>query len=475
MSEISKKELMKLRRVRLRHQNEEERIRNFQEVALGFSEEEAIKEANRCLQCKKPRCTKGCPVNVKIPEFIAKIRIGDIDGAKEIILSTNSLPGITGRVCPQENQCEEFCIHTNSIAIGTLERYVADHGKRPNMLPSKQLGTKVAIIGSGPAGITCAAELAKLGHFVVVYEALHEYGGVLVYGIPEFRLPKRIVKEEVEFVQNLGVIFEKDVLIGSYYTIDDLLEEKGYNAVFIASGAGTPNFLGLPGENLIGVFSANEYLTRVNLLGAYEFPDYDTPVTFGEKVAVIGAGNVAMDCARTALRLGAREVDLVYRRSQGEMPARLAELIHAKEEGVVIGELTNPIEIIGDKRGRVAGLKCVRMTLGEPDESGRRRPIPIPNSEFTFPVDTVIFAIGQNPNQLIMQTTNGLETTKWGTLVHDKETLKTTRDRVYCGGDVATGAATVILAMEAGRKAAKIIHEMILEKDLGIKSENKIN
>ncbi|MFX0124859.1 MAG: NADPH-dependent glutamate synthase [Candidatus Hodarchaeota archaeon] len=461
---MSKQKKTKKQRVRMQIQEPGERIRNFEEVALGFTEEEALEEASRCLQCKRPRCIKGCPVNVQIPEFILKLREGDIDSAKEIILSTNSLPAITGRVCPQENQCQEFCIHPNAISIGALERYVADNGKRPEIIPSKKYKhTKVAIIGSGPSGLTCAAELANFGHEVVLYEALHEYGGVLTYGIPEFRMPKKIVNEEVEYVQSLGVRLEKDILIGKTITIDELLNEYKFDAVYIASGAGTPNFLKIPGENLKGVYSANEFLTRVNLLKGYDFPEYDTPVSVGEKVAVIGAGNVAMDAARTSLRLGAREVDIIYRRTEGECPARLEEIIHAKEEGVVIGELTSPVEILGDKKGNVIGLKCLQMQLGEKDKSGRRRPIPIPNTEFIFPVDTVIIAIGQIPNQLIAQTTPGLESTKWGTLVHKEETGKTTRERVYTGGDVATGAATVILAMEAGRKAAKAIHEMILE------------
>lgn len=438
-----------------------ERIRNFNEVALGFTEDEAVEEASRCLQCKRPRCIQGCPVSVRIPEFILKLKEGDIDSAKEVILSTNSLPAITGRVCPQENQCQEFCIHPNAISIGALERFVADHGKRPDIVASQKLKARVAIIGSGPSGLTCAADLANSGHEVVLYEALHEYGGVLTYGIPEFRMPKQIVKEEVEYVQSLGVRLEKDILIGQTITIDELLTEYKFDAVYIASGAGTPNFLKIPGENLKGVYSANEFLTRVNLLKGYDFPEYDTPVSVGEKVAVIGAGNVAMDSARTSLRLGAREVDIIYRRTEGECPARLEEIIHAKEEGVVIGELTAPVEILGDKKGNVIGLKCLRMQLGEKDASGRRRPIPIPNTEFIFPVDTVIIAIGQKPNQLIAQTTPGLESTRWGTLVHKEETGETTRERVYTGGDVATGAATVILAMEAGRKAAKAIHDKI--------------
>jgi glutamate synthase (NADPH/NADH) small chain len=459
---MSKGKKTKKPRVRMQAQDAGERIRNFEEVALGYTEEEAMEEASRCLQCKRPRCIQGCPVNVRIPEFILKLREGDIDSAKEIILSTNSLPAITGRVCPQENQCQEFCIHPNAISIGALERFVADHGKRPEIVSTQKRQTKVAIIGSGPSGLTCAAELANLGHEVVLYEALHEYGGVLMYGIPEFRMPKQIVNDEVEYVESLGVRFEKDVLIGKTLTIDELLNEYEFNAVYIASGAGTPNFLKIPGENLKGVYSANEFLTRVNLLKGYKFPEFDTPVSVGEKVAVIGAGNVAMDAARTSLRLGAREVDIIYRRTEGECPARLEEIIHAKEEGIVIGELTSPVEILGDKKGNVIGLKCLRMKLGEKDESGRRRPIPIPNTEFIFPVDTVIIAIGQRPNQLIAQTTPGLESTKWGTLVHNDETGKTTRERVYTGGDVATGAATVILAMGAGRKAAKAIHEMIL-------------
>lgn len=453
-------------RIRMRVQDERERTRNFQEVALGFSEEEALIEADRCLQCKKPRCIRGCPVSVRIPEFIAKLKEKKYDEAKAVILSTNSLPSITGRVCPQENQCEEFCIHPNAIAIGALERFVADVGKRSSVEQIKKIGSKVAVVGSGPAGLTCAAELAKLGHEVVVYEALHEYGGVLIYGIPEFRLPKSIVKDEVNYVESLGVRFETDILIGRTITVSELLEENNFNAIFIASGAGTPNFLRIPGEHYNGVYSANEFLTRVNLLNANDFPEFDTPVIVGGRVAVVGAGNVAMDCARTSLRLGAREVDLIYRRSEGEMPARLEEIIHAKEEGIVIGDLTNPTEILGDRRGNVQGLKCVKMTLGEPDDSGRRRPVTIPNSEITFPVDTVIIAIGQKPNPIIAETTPGLETTKWGTLVHDKETGKTTVDRIFCGGDIATGAATVILAMQAGRSSAKAIDEMIREKDL---------
>lgn len=461
-----KKKRVKKQGIHMSIQDSAERIRNFEEVALGFTEKEAIEEASRCLKCKKPRCIKGCPVDVNIPAFIEKIIDNEIDEAKKIILATNSLPAITGRVCPQENQCQEFCIHPNAISIGSLERYVADNGKRPETITKENLGSKVAIVGSGPSGLTCAAELANLGHEISLYEVLHDYGGVLTYGIPEFRMPKRIVREEVEYIQSLGVELETDILIGRTITVEELLNDHKFNAVYIASGAGAPNFLGIPGETLNGVFSANEFLTRVNLLKGYLFPEYDTPVTVGEKVAVIGAGNVAMDCARTALRLGARESDIIYRRSEGEIPARLEEIIHAKEEGVVIGELTSPLEMLGDDKGNVVGLKCRRMTLGEKDDSGRRRPIPIPDSEFIFPVNTVIVAIGQKPNQLIAQTTPGLETTRWGTFVHDKETGKTSRERIFCGGDVATGAATVILAMEAGRKAAKAIHEMILEKDL---------
>ncbi len=461
-----KKKRIKKQRIHMNVQDSTERIRNFNEVALGYTAEEAIEEASRCLQCKRPRCIKGCPVDVNIPEFILKIREGDVDAAKEIILATNSLPAITGRVCPQENQCQEFCIHPDAISIGALERYAADNGKRPEIIPIKKLKTKIAIVGSGPSGLTCAAELANKGHEIMVFEALHDYGGVLTYGIPEFRMPKKIVQEEVNYVRSLGVKFETDILIGRTITVEELLSEYKFNAVYIASGAGAPNFLRVPGETLNGVFSANEFLTRVNLLKAYQFPEYDTPVAVGEKVAVIGAGNVAMDCARTALRLGAHEVDIIYRRSEGEIPARLEEIIHAKEEGVVIGELTSPLEMLGSNKGNIVGLKCQHMTLGEKDESGRRRPLPIPNSEFIFPVDTVIVAIGQKPNQLIARTTPGLETTKWGTFVHEEETGKTTRERIFCGGDVATGAATVILAMAAGRKAAKAIHEMLLEEDL---------
>jgi len=439
---------------------------NFDEVALGYSLEEAVAEAKRCLQCKKPLCVEGCPVNVKIPQFIHAIVEGDIEKALKIIKETNNLPAICGRVCPQEEQCEAKCVlgkKGEPVAIGRLERFAADYmmekleDEEVEKAPSN--GKRVAIVGSGPAGLTAAADLAKLGYDVTIFEAFHEPGGVLIYGIPEFRLPKSLVRKEIGGLRKLGVKFQTNVIIGKTITIDELLEE-GYDAIFIGSGAGLPKFMNIPGENLNGVYSANEYLTRINLMKAYDFPQNHTPIKRGKKVAVVGGGNVAMDAARSALRLGAEEVHLIYRRSEEEMPARLEEIHHAKEEGIIFDTLTNPVEIIGQD-GWVTGIKCIKMRLGEPDSSGRRRPIPIEGSEFIMDMDIVIMAIGTSPNPLIKSTTKGLDTHSWGGIIADEETGATSKDRVYAGGDAVTGAATVILAAGAGKKAAKAIHERL--------------
>ncbi|MHA1652790.1 MAG: NADPH-dependent glutamate synthase [Candidatus Thorarchaeota archaeon] len=447
------------------------RIKNFDEVALGYTPEQAIEEAKKCLQCRNPRCISGCPVEVPIKDFIRLIVEGDFMAAAAKIKETNSLPAICGRVCPQETQCEAKCIYgirNEPIAIGRLERFVADyareHGEElPEILPKN--GKRVAVIGSGPAGLTCAGDLAKLGYEVTIFEAFHKPGGVLVYGIPEFRLPKEIVAKEVEYLKKLGVEIKCNYVIGKIRTVDQLLDEDGYDAVFLGTGAGAPNFMRIPGMNLINVYSANEFLTRVNLMKAYKFPEYDTPVRVGNRVIVIGGGNVAMDAARTAKRLGAEEVYIVYRRSRKEMPARLEEVHHAEEEGIKFQLLTNPVEILGNDKGAVVGMTCVRMELGEPDESGRRRPIPIPNSEFVIDADTVIVAIGNSPNPIVTQTTPGLELTKWGTIVVDEETGRTSRPRIFAGGDIVTGAATVISAMGAGKRAARSIHEFLSKKE----------
>ncbi|MFS8500430.1 MAG: NADPH-dependent glutamate synthase [Caldicoprobacter sp.] len=456
---------MNLKRVPMREQDPQVRRRNFNEVALGYTLEEAVEEAKRCLQCKKPMCVEGCPVNVRIPQFIAAVVEGNIEEAFRIIRQTNNLPAICGRVCPQETQCEQRCVlgkRGEPVAIGRLERFVADYCMEKGVddeVDIKPNGKKVAIVGAGPAGLTAAADLAKLGYDVTIFEAFHEPGGVLIYGIPEFRLPKALVKKEIEGLKKLGVKILTNVVVGKSITIDELLEE-GYKAVFIGSGAGLPKFMGIPGENLNGVYSANEFLTRINLMKAYDFPNSHTPIKRGKKIAVVGGGNVAMDAARSALRLGAEEVHIVYRRSEAEMPARLEEIHHAKEEGVIFDVLTNPVEILGQD-GWVKGLKCIRMELGEPDESGRRRPIPVEGSEFIMDVDIVIIAIGTSPNPLIASTTPGLAVQKWGGIIVDEETGATSKDRVYAGGDAVTGAATVILAMGAGKKAAKAIHERL--------------
>jgi glutamate synthase (NADPH/NADH) small chain len=447
-------------RVEMPRQAPEVRRHNFNEVALGFNMELAKAEAERCLQCKKPKCIEGCPVNVSIPEFILKIQEGDMPGAVEALKGDNNLPAICGRVCPQETQCEEVCVlgkKYQPVAIGRLERFVADwdlaRGTAVPQLPPPT-GKKVAVIGAGPSGLTCAADLTRYGHAVTILESLHAAGGVLIYGIPEFRLPKDIVKAEVDYVRQLGVDIRLDSVVGKLFTIDELLGEQGYDAVFLGTGAGLPRFLGIPGENYNGVYSANEFLTRTNLMKAYLFPEYDTPIKVKGRVAVVGGGNVAMDSARCALRLGNEEVTIVYRRSRVEMPARAEEAENAEEEGIIFKLLTNPVEIYGDDGGWVRGMRCIRMELGEPDASGRRRPIPIPGSEFDLEVDIVVIAIGTSPNPLVFTEAGGLERTRWGTVVADEETGRTTKSKVWAGGDVVTGAATVISAMGAGKRAA---------------------
>ena len=463
---MSEKIKINLNRVPMPKQEVAVRRRNFNEVALGYREQQAVEEASRCIQCKKPNCITGCPVGVNIPEFIRAVREGDMPEAVRIIKSTNSLPAITGRVCPQETQCEMVCALNKKgapIAVGRLERYVADWERSHPEIEERQKkrvtfnGKKVAIVGSGPAGLTCAADLAKLGYEVTIFEALHVAGGVLMYGIPEFRLPKDVVQAEVDYVKSLGVEIKLDHVIGKIATVDELLQ-NGYDAVFLSPGAGAPMFLNIPGENLSGIYSANEFLTRTNLMKAYRFPEYDTPIKVGRNVAVIGGGNVAMDASRCALRLGAEGVHLIYRRSEVEMPARAEERENAKEEGVIFKLLTNPSRFIEDESGKVKAVECYEMELGEPDESGRRRPIQKPGTEFTMPVDTVIVALGTSPNPIIPSTTEGLEVTKWGTVKADEDNGRTSKGRVWCGGDMATGAATVISAMGAGKRAAADIN-----------------
>ena len=448
------------------------RAHNFNEVALGYDEETAVAEAERCLNCKVPQCRTGCPVGVNIPGFIAKIKARDYDGAIATIKESNSLPAVCGRVCPQENQCEKHCIlgkKGEPVGIGRLERFAADREMAQNkeIVPIKFAADaqKVAIIGAGPAGLTCAGDLARKGYRVTIFEALHTAGGVLSYGIPEFRLPKDdIVKKEIANLEKLGVKIEVDVVVGQLYTIDELMEEEGFDAVFVGTGAGLPHFMNIPGENLNGVYSANEFLTRCNLMKAYRFPEYATPLRVGNAVAVVGGGNVAMDAARTALRLGAEHVYIVYRRGEDELPARREEAHHAKEEGVDFQLLNNPVEIMSDGKGWVRALKCIRMELGEPDESGRRSPKAVKGSEFELPVDTVVIAIGQGPNPIVASTTPGMETNKRGNIVADEETCATTKPGVFAGGDIGTGAATVILAMGAGKKAAAAIDAYLKEK-----------
>ena len=454
-------------KTKMSEQPPEERNKNFDEVALGYTEEEALQEASRCLQCKKPLCIDGCPVEINIPGFIAKIVDKDFSAAISVLKDKNNLPAICGRVCPQETQCEKVCVmgkRNEPVAIGRLERFAADweleRGVKAPQKPEGDAGAKVAVIGGGPAGLTAAGDLAKFGYDVTVFEAFHTPGGVLVYGIPEFRLPKDVVRQEVDYIRQLGVQIDTNTIIGKTVTLDELREE-GFKAFFVATGAGLPMFMRIPGENLCGVYSANEFLTRVNLMKAYLFPDYDTPVKIGKRVAVVGGGNVAMDSARTSLRLGADEVTIVYRRSEKEMPARDEEIEHAKEEGVKFMLLTNPVEVLGDENSRVVGLRCIRMELGEPDSSGRRRPIPVPDSEFDIPVDSYIVAIGQTPNPLVPRTTPGLEVQSWGGIVTRDDSGITSLDDVWAGGDIVTGAATVISAMGAGKQAAQSIDEYL--------------
>ncbi len=458
-----------LKKVPVREQDASQRAANFEEVCLGYNKEEAMEEAARCINCKNAQCVKGCPVAIDIPGFIEKVKEGDVEAAYQVISKSSALPAVCGRVCPQESQCEGKCIRGikgEPISIGKLERFVADWAMENGIKPAgcgTKNGKRVAVIGSGPAGLTCAGDLARLGYDVTIFEALHEPGGVLVYGIPEFRLPKtRVVAKEIENVKSLGVKIETNVVVGKSVTIDELLEEEGFDAVFIGSGAGLPKFMGIPGEQANGVFSANEYLTRSNLMKAFD-ENSSTPIMRGKKVAVVGGGNVAMDAARTALRLGA-EVHIVYRRSEEELPARVEEVHHAKEEGIIFDLLTNPVEILADEKGWVTGMTCIRMELGEPDESGRRRPAPVEDSEFTIDVDTVIMSLGTSPNPLISSTTEGLEVNKWKCIVADEEFGKTSKEGVYAGGDAVTGAATVILAMGAGKAAAKGIDEYLTNR-----------
>ena len=455
-----------LKKVPVREQAPEVRAKNFEEVCLGYNKEEAMEEAARCINCKNAKCVQGCPVSINIPAFIHEVKEGNMEAAYHVISESSALPAVCGRVCPQESQCEGKCIRGikgEPISIGKLERFVADWATENNIKPEgakEKKGKKVAVIGSGPAGLTCAGDLAKMGYEVTIFEALHEPGGVLVYGIPEFRLPKEnVVQKEIENVKSLGVTIETNVIVGKSVTIDELLTEEGFSAVFIGSGAGLPKFMGIPGENANGVFSANEYLTRSNLMKAFR-EDSETPIMRGKKVAVVGGGNVAMDAARTALRLGA-EVHIVYRRSEEELPARVEEVHHAKQEGIIFDLLTNPVEILEDENNWVCGMKCVKMELGEPDASGRRRPVEIPDSEYVIDCDTVIMSLGTSPNPLISATTKGLETNKWKCIVADEEFGKTSKEGVYAGGDAVTGAATVILAMGAGKAGAKGIDEYL--------------
>ena len=458
-----------LKKVPVREQAPKVRATNFEEVCLGYNKEEAMEEANRCLGCKKAKCMEGCPVSINIPGFVHEVKEGNFEKAYQIIGESSALPAVCGRVCPQETQCEGKCIRGlkgEAVSIGKLERFVADWAKENGIKPvpaAQRNGHKVAVIGSGPSGLTCAGDLAKMGYDVTIFEALHKAGGVLVYGIPEFRLPKdKVVAAEVENVKSLGVKIETNVIIGKSVTIDELLKDEGFEVVFIGSGAGLPMFMGIPGEQANGVFSANEYLTRNNLMKAFR-EDYDTPIAHGKKVAVVGGGNVAMDAARTALRLGA-EVHIIYRRSEAELPARKEEVHHAKEEGVQFDLLCNPVEILTDDKDWVTGIKCIRMELGEPDASGRRRPVEIPGSEFTIDVDTVIMSLGTSPNPLISSTTIGLDVNKRKCIIADEEFGKTSKEGVYAGGDAVTGAATVILAMGAGKAGARGIDEYIKSK-----------
>lgn len=467
---IPNKERMKMPRQHMPERDAEVRARNFEEVNLGFDPKLANLEALRCLACAKPTCSSGCPVAVDVKLFVAKIIEGDYLGAAAVIRKDNALPAITGRVCPQEEQCEGDCLmakRVDSLAIGHLERFVADYERAtgqvglPPIAPST--GMKVAIVGSGPAGLSCAGDLVQQGHQVRVFEALHELGGVLVYGIPEFRLPKEIVRQEVDVLRKMGVEFETNVVVGKTVTVDELLGEEGYDAIFVATGAGLPQFLGVPGEHLNGVYSANEFLTRTNLMRAYKFPEYDEPIydCRGRNVVVVGGGNTAMDAVRTSLRLGAKSATLVYRRSETEMPARKEEVKHAKEEGVDFQTLTNPVELLGDEKGWLTGVKVTRMELGEPDESGRRRPVAVAGSEYVIPAEVAVIAVGTSANPIVQSTTPDLKTNRKNYIEADPETLRTSKKGVFAGGDIVTGGATVILAMGAGRKAARSIHEWL--------------
>lgn len=467
---LQKKDRMKIPRTSMPEQDPNDRITNFSEVPYGLSEAYALQEASRCLECPKAPCVAGCPVEVDIPGFITLILEKDYAAAARKIKETNALPAICGRVCPQEEQCEQVCILSKKftpVAIGYLERFVADYERDNNLVQMPKMaaptGCTVAVVGSGPAGLTVAGDLTLLGHKVTIFEALHKPGGVLVYGIPEFRLPKKIVQAECDYLANMGVEFKNSTVIGKTDTIDELFE-MGYDAIFIGTGAGLPNFMGIPGENLIGVYSSNEYLTRSNLMRAFDFPTYDTPIIHGKNVAVLGGGNTAMDSVRTALRLGADNAYIVYRRSEAEMPARAEEIHHAQQEGVQFHMLTNPVKFVGDAEGKVVAMECIRMELGEPDDSGRRRPVPIEGSNFTLEVDLVVVAIGNSSNPLIPQTTPGLETNRWGNIIVDEETMQTSREGVYAGGDIVTGGATVILAAGAGKKAARAMHKYMIAK-----------
>lgn len=473
VGKVIKKKKPKVPRQPMPEQPADERRHNFKEVPYGYSPEIAMLEASRCIHCKKPVCIDGCPVGINIPDFIRAIRDGEFENAAKIIKKDNALPAICGRVCPQEEQCEKECViglKGEPVAIGRLERFVADWERENCQITAPELppwtGRKVAVVGSGPAGLTVAGELALKGHKVTVFEALHKPGGVLIYGIPEFRLPKDIVMAEVDYVKKLGVEVVYNAVIGKYLTLDELFKEEGFHAIFVATGAGLPYFMNIPGENLIGVYSANEYLTRSNLMKAYDFPNSDTPIAMSKNVAVIGGGNVAMDAARTALRLGAENVYLVYRRSKAEMPARIEESHHAEEEGIQFNLLTNPIKINGDERGRVTSMTCLRMELGAPDASGRRRPVPIEGSEFDFEVDTVIVSIGNGANPLLPEATPELATNKWGNIIADKDTCLTSIPGVYAGGDIVIGAATVILAMGMGKQASVAMHEYLMSLDV---------
>jgi glutamate synthase (NADPH/NADH) small chain len=452
-------------------QDPHERARNFGEVALGYTDEQALSEARRCLGCKNAPCVSGCPVEVRIPEFIARVAEGDYAGAADIVAASNSLPAVCGRVCPQEKQCESMCLRGkkgDSVAIGRLERFVADRaldkGVGETAVAPVGGGARVAVVGAGPSGLTCAGELARMGYSVTIFEALHTPGGVLVYGIPEFRLPKEIVRREIDSLRRRGVEIATNVVVGRTLSLDDLIDGERYSAVYVASGAGLPKFQEIPGENLNGVYSANEFLTRINLMKAYEFPKYDTPLRVGGAVAVVGGGNVAMDAARCAVRVGAKSVYVIYRRGEAELPARLEEISHAREEGVIFKFLTAPVSFDGDENGFVKTVRCQEMELGEPDASGRRRPVVKPDSAFSVDVSCVVVAIGNTPNPLIASTTSGLRSESWGGIIADEETGATSRPGVFAGGDAVTGAATVILAMGAGKTAAKSIHKFICAK-----------